>query len=255
MKLEPFGITETYEPAYDFSWVDNLKIGNVLITKYLTDKFIDILCEPIVRSKCILHLTVTGMGNTMMEEFVPSIEISVNQLKKLLNKGFPKNQIVLCLSPIIPTVEGINDAIKVLDAFKDFGIRRIRFSTLNMYNHVKRRFLNNNIPLPYLTYSCPQYMRDNLMNAMLNYFNVTTNESWDSDICAEIDLDEGLILKRACVSQKDLQILNIEDKIKFVGSGKQRSSCMCPDNKKQIIRRRPGQCRHNCLYCYWKTKS
>lgn len=141
---------------------------------------------------------------------------------------------------------------KVLDAFSGMGISRIRFSTLNMYNHVKSRFKKNDIDYPYQNYSCPQSMRDDLIDFVLEYFNVTTDIVWDKDICAEVDLRAGKILRRACVSQKDLEVLGIEDKITLVGSGKQRASCLCPDNKRQIIRCRPGRCDHGCLYCYWK---
>lgn len=250
--MEYFGITETYDPAQNYSWVDYLKVGNILITKNLTDKFIETVTKPEIQDKVIIHLTCTGFGGTVLEPNIPTIEESVNQMRKLLDKGFPEEQIVLRMSPVIPTENGIKTILKVLDAFEEFGIQRIRFSTLNVYKHVKKRFDDAHIGLPYESYSCSQEMRDTLINTILSYFKISTNDIWNSDICAEVDLQEGLLLKRACVSQKDVKILKIEDKISLVGSGKQRASCMCPDNKRQIIRCRPGRCKHGCLYCYWK---
>lgn len=250
--MQHFGITETYDPAQNYSWIGNLEPGNILITKNLTDKLIQILMVDGVWQRIILHLTVTGMGGTFIEPNVPSIQTSVEQLQKLLNAGFPIEQIVLRISPVVPTQKGIATIKQVLDAFQHLNIQRIRFSTLNMYHHVKKRFLNNRIPLPYSDYSCNQEMRDNLITFILEYFNITTHEVWDSDICAEVDLEMRMLVRRACLSQKDLQVLNLEDKIILQGSGKQRNSCMCPDNKKQIIRYKPGRCEHKCLYCYWK---
>lgn len=251
-QLEYFGATETFDPALDFSWVSNLKVGNIIITKNLSDKLMDTLLLDGVMDKCILHLTCTGMGGSILEPNVPDLDYNVNQLRMLLSLGFPIEQVVIRISPIIPTHKGIQTALKVLDAFDEFDIKRIRFSTINMYNHVKDRFRVEGIPNPYESYSCPQYMRDNLIKAMCEYYGVTTNDTWNKDICAEIDLRDMTLSKVACVSQKDVDILGINNKIELIGSGKQRSSCMCPDNKRQIIRRKPGRCSHNCKYCYWK---
>lgn len=104
--MEYFGITETYDPAQNFSWVDYLKVGNILITKNLNDKLIELLLRKDIMKCCILHLTCTGMGGTIMEPNVPTVEESVIQLRKLLDIGFPVEQVVLRLSPVIPTEKG-----------------------------------------------------------------------------------------------------------------------------------------------------
>lgn len=98
------GITEAGEIAFNLEAFDNLKKANIIITKRLTDKLIDKLIE--FKSKCILHLTITGMGGTKLEPLVPSLEISKQKFDLLISKGFPVKQVVLRIDPIIPTPKG-----------------------------------------------------------------------------------------------------------------------------------------------------
>ena len=71
-KSQYFGVTETFDPAFNLSFFDNLYSGNIIITKRLTNKLIDKLIEH--KDKIILHCTVTGMGGSAVEPFVPTYE-------------------------------------------------------------------------------------------------------------------------------------------------------------------------------------
>lgn len=256
--MEYFGTTETFDPCFDFSWVKNLKKANIIITKRLTHEFIGYLTQPEVQKCCILHLTDTGLGGSILEPLVPDSLSKRKMLDILISKGFPIKQVVLRLSPIIPTHKGLETMYSVFDTYKDSGISRIRFSTLNMYPHVKDRFRALGIKLPYNSYSCPQDMRDDMMNLISMYFDIDLGGQWVEDKCAEIDLTARTIERLGCISQKDLDILGVQ--MKLTGKGKQRNSCLCPNNKRQIIDIKKdksgkpifGRCDHSCLYCYWK---
>lgn len=236
------GITETTDPCFHLEIFDNLYDANIIITKNLTDKLIDKLIEH--HEKCILHFTVTGMGNTKIEPLVPSLEKSVKQFKKLTDGGFPVNQVVLRIDPIVPTNKGVETALKVIEAFKDFGIERVRISFLDIYQHVKERFIDNQINLPYDSFHADMKTRQNALdkiwtNALL--FNFKSIEA-----CGEPGIESI-----PCISQKDIDILGLNGTIILEGNKGQRTSCSCPANKKQLVKAKPHQCEHNCLYCYW----
>jgi hypothetical protein len=64
---------------------------------------------------------------------------------KLLEAGFPVSHVVLRVDPIVPTERGMNTALDVIAAFGGIGIKRLRFSFLDNYKHVKTRFKNEGI--------------------------------------------------------------------------------------------------------------
>ena len=69
-KSQYFGTTESFDPAFNLDAFDHLYSGNLIITKRLTNKLIDKLIE--YKDKIILHCTVTGMGGSKIEPFVPT---------------------------------------------------------------------------------------------------------------------------------------------------------------------------------------
>ena len=153
-KSQYIGITETSDPCFHLDIFDNLYNANIIITKNLTNKMIEKLIED--KDKCILHMTVTGFGKTKIEPFVPTPEKNLVQIQTLIEKGFPVEQIVLRIDPIMVTQKGTDTALSVLDMFKNTGIKRVRISFMDMYNHVKERFTENNIKLPYETFHASQ---------------------------------------------------------------------------------------------------
>ena len=158
-KSQYIGITETSDPCFHLDIFDNLYDANIIITKNLSSKMIEKLIEN--KDKCILHMTVTGMGGSKIEPFVPEPSINLKQIKKLIENGFPVQQIVLRIDPIVITDKGINTCINVLEMFKDVGIKRVRISFMDMYNHTKKRFINSGIKLPYDTFHANKDIRKN----------------------------------------------------------------------------------------------
>lgn len=238
------GVTETYDPCFDFNWINNIRPVNIIITKGLTDKLINELLSPDCMKSCILHLTVTGWGGTHLEPHVNTYEWSKSQFDKLINMGFNSNNIVLRLDPIVPTYEGLMRANSVLEIFNNSSISRVRVSVLDMYSHVVNRFRDASIDIPYSTFQAPDYMMKNTDNLLKFWTNRYNFES-----CAEPKLT--IPEKVGCVSYKDIQLIK-NDFVSIIGSSKQRSNCLCPSNKVNIMGIKPRRCPHGCLYCYWK---
>lgn len=241
--MEYIGVTETGDPAFNLDIFDRLYKANIIITKHLSDKLIDKLVEN--KEKCILHFTVTGWGRTKVEPFVPCIQKSKLQFRKLIDKGFPIEQVVLRIDPIIPTEEGIERASFALELFLDSKIKRIRFSILDLYNHVKERFKENNIELPYNTFHAPLKERKEIWESLKE---IGEKYNIDIEVCGEPGIESI-----SCLSQKDIDILGLTNEIKLVGNSNQRYNCSCPANKRQLIKNGYSKkCGHKCLYCYIK---
>ena len=113
-----------------------------------------------------------------------------------------------------------------------------------MYKHVSERFKEENIPLPYETFHADINKR-RFLEDVLNSVTFVLNMSLEA--CGE----PGLATTSGCISQKDIDILGLTDEIILSGNSDQRDSCLCPANKRQLIKGKPGRCSNNCLYCFW----
>lgn len=246
-KEQRFGTTETSDPCFHLEIFDNLYEGNLIITKRLTDAFIDKLVEN--KNKIILHCTVTGMGGSRLEPLVPIKEAMLAKTKALIDKGFPVEQIVLRVDPIIPTEKGVQTAIDTMKCFLPLGIRRIRISFLDMYNHVKERFYESLNKLPYETFHADEQLREQAIERILT--EVTGD--YELEFCGEPPTTKFKnISNTPCLSQKDVDILGLTDKIKLEGNKGARRTCGCPENKTELIKDKPRRCQNKCLYCFWK---
>lgn len=241
-KSQYIGITETGEVAFNLDVFDRLYAGNIIITKRLTDKLIEKLVEH--KDKIILHITCTGWGGTVIEPLVPTVEETYKKFQKLIADGFPIEHVVLRVDPIIPTTSGLDKLTDVLMMFKDSGIKRLRFSFLDMYSHVKERLKENNIKIPYETFHAPK----NTMYSIYSYLTGYKEKyGFELEACGE-----PYISSRPCISQMDIDILCLTDQITLEGSAQQRKHCGCPGNKHELIRQKPQQCKNGCIYCFWK---
>ena len=236
-----FGITEAGDAGLDYTWVNKLLKGNIIITKHLTTKnvkLINLLIEN--KDKIILHVTCTGYGGTKMEPNVPKPFEVYQGVRELIDKGFPVNHIVLRTDPIIPTKKGIERVIEPWVLFEDTGITRVRYSIIDMYAHVKERFLREYGKLPFEGFKAPQYMIKDLLTAIQDY-----RKSYDFEACAEYLPD-----RIGCISKRDYDILGLDTSDIEVG-GYQRKSCACCAGKTELLSNKK-RCPSGCLYCYWK---
>ena len=140
------GITEAGDAGIDLSWVEKLKTvdGAILVTKNITPKFMRAVLELFWERKdnFILHITCTGWGGTKMEPNVPHFSKQLQAASFLIKFwGFPEEKVVIRIDPIIPTKMGLRIARNVFSQACQMGFRRFRVSVLDMYPHVRDRFV------------------------------------------------------------------------------------------------------------------
>ena len=237
------GITERGDAGIDIAeWESGLPNVDfaILITKGLTDAFIKAVTKPDVMKKVIVHATCTGYGATLLEPNVHTKEWTLDQVDKLQYAGFPASQIVLRIDPIIPTQRGIGTVENLLKMFTYTSIPRIRYSFLDMYPHVIARLKAAGVKIPYDSFSAPLGWQDECVKMLDKYSSRYLFES-----CSE-----NTHYKMGCISQRDYEVLGINELINPNRAG-QRGSCTCPVGKTELLSKR-GQCPNGCLYCYWR---
>lgn len=236
------GITEAGDAGLDFSWVDKLFNINIIITKHLTTQNKQLINALLENShKIILHCTCTGYGGTKMERNVPSPFEVYDGVKNLISKGFPVSNIVLRTDPIIPTLKGIRRVEKIWDLFSDTGIKRCRYSVIDMYPHTKSRIKEEYGAVPFETFKAPQRMLDHVKCAVERGYK---SQPYVFESCAE-DLPQQV----GCISKKDFDILGLS--YDNTEGGFQRKGCLCLSGKTELLNSKK-RCPSGCLYCYWK---
>lgn len=248
MKRPVIGVTEAGDGGLDLSWAKRLSEvdGAVIITKQLTDGCQKLLAEN--QNHCILHHTITGLGGTVLEPNVPVWSSELRKTKDFCERtGFPMEQVVIRVDPIVPTDTYIPRARSVLLTGAEYGFKRFRVSVLDMYPHVIRRFRNAGVKVPYTKFHAPPEKLQ-LVDCMIR----DVKEKYRSivvEACAENNLKN--VRHCGCVSEYDLNILGI-DFDELDAAGYQRMYCMCYSGKKELLKHKE-RCAHKCLYCFWKT--
>lgn len=248
------GITEAGDAGLDLSWECKLdKVdGAILITKCITSDFVDAAFAH--KEKLIVHATITGYGKTVVEPNVPAAMMAFNSVMALIHAGFPEEKIVIRVDPIIPTPKGLEKALQIIEWFMDVAISRYRISVIDMYPHVRERFVKAGLPLPYgdRMFAGTEELAD--VDAMLleakTFWQRLGHSSNELRIesCAEPWLKEPIIC--GCISAYDLELLGL-DPNKCDSAGTQRRHCMCYSGKFELLTNR-HPCSHNCMYCYWR---
>lgn len=256
------GITERGDAGIDTSWEEKIRNGSVdgaiLITKCITSNFIEKTMDLYRNSyKMIIHCTCTGWGGTPMEPNVPNYKKQIDQLVKLIKRGYPMERCVLRIDPIFPTEKGMNAVQNVIIYACESGLKdiRIRISIFDEYRHVKDRFKERGWPNIY----------GSAFQATDKQLNMVIERLAENDIrfecCAEdrlfartrnIGRYPYLFIEAGCVSQKDLDILNIPYTDDMTINMQNRSGCTCLSCKTELLTNKK-QCPNGCVYCYWRN--
>ena len=246
------GITERGDAAIDYSWVRKLDSvdGAILITKDVNKQFRDaVLKEHTTGRKLIVHATCTGWGGTWLETNVPEYETQIKNIRALIDAGFPEEQVVLRIDPIIPHKQGFDRVRNVLSCMQDNGlVLRVRISILDNYPHVRERFrqaghivLYNGAFQPFKEH---MEMTKQVLTEMAHRFRVTFES------CAEPQLACPEIIPTGCISETDLRLLGL-DAESHRTNPQNRNGCLCLADKKELLKRK-NRCPHQCIYCYWR---
>lgn len=236
------GITERGDAAIHFDqWASQLdKVdGAILITKdprVLLQKL-----DSFDHKRCIIHCTITGLGGTVLEPGVPKSKEAILAYKELVGIKGPES-VVLRVDPVIPGKRGTGIAADMLS----HACGRVRVSFLDMYKHVYSRLKENHGELyEYLLweYRSAVHAPLKVRRASLKRLDEATDHTLE--ICGEPGMQ-----CTGCISQRDFTALGLALPQKISTSG-QRKACACLSVKTELLKQR-GQCKHRCLYCYWR---
>jgi hypothetical protein len=252
------GITERGDASIDYSWTNALinktVDGAILITKNITPKFTDAVLDIYKNhnDKIIVHCTCTGWGSSYLEPNVPDYMVQLNNLYELINKGFPKQNCVLRIDPIIPTAEGIIKMKNVIDTAYTMGLLpnlRTRISIYDEYYHVRDRLKQINKASFYNnSFTASRDMINNLIVELSNYH-------LEFETCAEniLTTQSKQFKMTGCVSVKDINIMGLPVPKSLSENGQNRTGCHCLKCKTELLSNKK-QCPNKCVYCYWKNK-
>ena len=251
------GITEAGDAGLDLSWANKMNEveGAILITKHVNFAFSDLALK--YREKVIVHATCTGYGGTVLEPNVPKPKTQLQQVLELVRRGFPQNQVVIRVDPILPTEKGLERALRVIKSFMLHGFARYRVSLIDMYRHVQTRFREAGLENPYGDdrFSPRQEDFENTDAMLGEAAKIWTDLGNSEDLlriesCAEPGL--WTPIPCGCVSGYDVTLMRL-DALKLVGcqTKGQRKECLCYEGKTELLKSR-HPCNHGCLYCYWK---
>lgn len=251
------GINNGGDASSDLTIFDRLRpLFNIIITRDLRNpEFQSLLLEH--KDIIILHYVVTGWGGTPMEPFTPSIQGSFQLLQNLISQGFPVEQVVLRIDPIIPNEAGLKALKLVLQLYSRTSIKRVRYKMFLHSNELMQRqswfqvctFVQN----PYYSethnkvfFSASEFQRKAVYNILKDFEWVFTFES-----CDRLDVRQTSHAT-GCISMKDLRIIGIPD-IDVLETLKDNRNCRCPINKRELMPNRTTQCALKCAHCIKKT--
>lgn len=238
---EPYvGITENGDASCDYSWLNKVdrSIFSIIISKRLTPELIKNLIEK--KEKVIFHLTCTGWGKSAMEPNAYTVDENYIAFTNLVEKGFPIEQIVLRVDPIIPTNHGLKIAEQVLEKFSLSGIKRLRYSFIDNFPRIKKQLAQINMSLPWESFNAPK------QNIKKFYKLQTKYPMFEYESCAEINADQ-----LGCISTKDFYIFGIEPPQLI--NAHMRPGCLCCTLKTELLDS-SLLCPIGCRYCYRNSK-
>lgn len=248
------GITEHGDAGIDFRWEQKLTElnGAVLITKNLTDTFIQKVILHSENFPIIVHCTCTGWGGSMLEPNVPDFKTQLNQLQKLIKAGFPVERTVLRVDPIFPTEKGLQQIQEMFAYYHTLNLPedkiRYRMSIVDEYPHVRERYKKIGFAPIYNGGFSPTKAHRLLVGDTLSKL------PYQFDTCAEDVLANeypDTFNIKGCISREDLSIMGIAYETNLFENPQKRTGCHCLSCKTELLRPRKT-CPHNCLYCFWK---
>ncbi len=256
-------MTEAGDAGWDLSWYDKLTKNNyagaILITKAAGRKeFMDKVLELNKVKPCIIHAGVTGWGRTMMEPGVQIPLTTIQAVRKLIDRGFPAERIVLRVDPIIPTEDGIQNALDVLELAKKHipDVKRIRISIYDDYHKAREEMMKRGFdPIDNITKWKSEAERRPTKKQvdMVAKALIAAMPEQVFECCAEPEIAAKYpehFVWTGCLSQKDCDLMGVEVPPGTGINGQNRFGCRCLMMKTELLSNKK-RCPNNCAYCYW----
>ena len=194
-----------------------------------------------------------------MEPGLPEPEITINAIRHLIDAGFPAENIVLRIDPIIQTDEGIERAKHVMELATAIipDVKRIRISIYDDY-HLSREEMcrRGYAPIDKTT------KWKNEMERRPNPYHIKqiaemlmsiSGPDQHFELCAEPELEQAYPDRfhwTGCLSHKDCEIMGIHVPSNIGINGQNRFGCKCLKMKRELLNKKK-RCSSNCAYCYW----
>lgn len=258
------GVTEAGDAGIDLSWFDKIKNGAfdgaLLITKvsYLKS-FQEKALELNETKPVIIHAGITGWGGTPMEPALKPYNEALASIRQFIDNGFPAEQIVLRVDPIIPTDEGIRRAQSVITEAKAVipDVKRIRISIYDDYHNSRAEMIRRGYePVDNFTkWKNEQERRPSpdVVRRVAEALLAVADDNQHFELCAEPELAAAYPDRFhwfGCVSQKDCDIMGITVPEGTRINGQNRFGCRCLQLKTEVLSNK-RRCPNNCAYCYW----
>jgi DNA repair photolyase len=231
------GITERGDSALDIGWLNWIKDDKpaILITKDPETLHSRLHGYNVEDANIIVHCGITGRGGTVVEPNIPPMENALEGYKELV-RALGIDRVVLRLDPVFPNDKGFERTAKVVRQHED---TRIRLAFLHAYPHVKQRFIDARLTPPPYNFYAPLEKRKEIHKKLEDLAGRKI------EVCGE----PGFRCT-GCISITDIRVFELLDKA-TTKLGRQRKHCACLAMKKELLSGKK-QCRHKCLYCYWK---
>lgn len=238
------GITERGDAGLDLSWRDKVssrKVNGIIAITKDPEKLLQFVP---IKCPLIIHCTITGLGR-MWEPNVPQTMEAIRAYQDLVYL-YGGDKVILRIDPIIPYMPFIENALSVLK----FRKGKVRISFMDMYPHVRLRFLE--------TMGTRFNLWEDLHAPLTERLAVLKRleQTGPIEVCGEPGIP-----CTGCVSKSDLVTMGLESPLiqlssmstnKYPLKG-QRTACKCLAVKTELLSNR-HRCPHKCLYCYWKDQ-
>lgn len=263
MKL--IGMTEAGDAGRDLAWYDKLInsdafVGAILVTKYgQNPAFQDKALELLQHKPCIIHFGCTGWGHSPMEPGNVEPDTLLRSIRDFIDRGFPAENCVLRIDPIIPTLEGIERAKNVVTLAAKIipDIKRIRISIYDDYHCSREEMIRRGYePIDNITKWKSETERrptDAQVKMVAEALLSVAKDDQIFELCAEPELSIAYPDRFkwfGCLSKKDCNIMKVTAPAGTGINGQNRYGCRCLRMKRELLSKKQA-CPNNCAYCYW----
>ena len=263
------GMTERGDAGLDLTWYDKIInstacVGAILITKGVANIPFQEKALALIKEKpAIIHAGITGWGGSPMEPNIKTPNESINGIRKLIDDGFPAENIVIRIDPIFPTEEGLRRAALVVGLAKRIvpEVKRIRISIYDDYHTAREEMIRRGYqPIDHITKWKSETERrptEKQVKLVAETLLSVARPDQIFELCAEPELADAYPDRFkwfGCLSQKDCDIMGIAVPEGTGINGQNRYGCRCLMLKHELLTNRE-RCPHNCAYCYWGKSS